>query len=76
MALALPQLPTVQRLLAAEASARRQAWEAYDADALEQEISKYKAALSDVLDELQRLGASRRNFDCEVIRGLAAPCTA
>ncbi|KAI3436598.1 hypothetical protein D9Q98_006015 [Chlorella vulgaris] len=57
MALALPQLPTVQRLLAAEASARRQAWEAYDADALEQEISKYKAALSDVLDELQRLGA-------------------
>ncbi|EFN58866.1 hypothetical protein CHLNCDRAFT_50385 [Chlorella variabilis] len=52
----LPQLPSVQRLLQAEASALRQTWEASDAAALEAEIQKYKAALSDVLEELKRLG--------------------
>lgn len=54
----LPQLPSVQRLLQAEASALRQTWEASDAAALEAEIQKYKAALSDVLEELKRLGGA------------------
>jgi len=52
----LPGLPAVQELLALETSALRARWEASDADALEREIDKYKGALSQVLEELKRLG--------------------
>ena len=52
----LPGLPQVQNLLSAEGPALRASWAAANADELEQEIEKYKQALSEVLGELRRLG--------------------
>jgi hypothetical protein len=52
----LPGLPQVQNLLSAEGPALRARWAAANADELEQEIEKYKLALSEVLGELRRLG--------------------
>lgn len=65
----LPGLPAVQELLALEFSALRARWEALGADALEEEIEKYKGALEQVLEELKRLGGRAESQTQSV-----APC--
>lgn len=54
--LELPGLPAVQELVGAPAGELRARWEALDVEQLEAEIQKYKGALSQVLEELKRLG--------------------
>ncbi|KAL4457611.1 hypothetical protein ABPG75_012476 [Micractinium tetrahymenae] len=56
MLLDLPGLPAVQELVGAPVGDLRDRWAALDAEQLEAEIQKYKAALSQVLEGLKRLG--------------------